>query len=77
MDFKKFFPVSANSDTTNGLVTAIIIYVVAIVVSTLLMSVRGGIAVIGTIIGIVGYIFYLYCSIGIIISLLIYFKVIK
>lgn len=82
---KKFFPYSFGAKDTTALVIKIVVYVVAMVVGGLLLSLIGLIsgwipllgAVIGWILGVIGTVIEVYCVIGIVLSVLDYFKVLK
>lgn len=73
MDLKKIFPFSykVTSDVTT-LVVAIAIYIVASAVWGVVTKILGGIPVLGWIIGIVGAVLWVYCIIGIVLSILEY-----
>jgi ABC-type phosphate/phosphonate transport system permease subunit len=75
---KKFFPVSFSfADTVVNLVVGILIYVVAGAIVGAVMGIIGLIPIIGILASIIGYVFGLYCTAGIVIELLVFFKVIK
>jgi len=74
MDFveklKPFFPVSGMATDQNGLVKAIIIYLVCAIVAGVILGVVSHIPFIGLIVGIVGAIVEIYVVIGICLSVL-------
>lgn len=78
MDFKelarKAFPFSFKSNDLVGLIVAIIIYAVAATVGGLLLGVLGKIPFIGFIFGFVGWLFGIYCVVGIVIAVLVFLK---
>lgn len=76
---KKIFPVSFNfTDSVVNLVTGIILYVVTGLVVSLVLGLIGKLlAFLGIILGLVGGIVDLYCTVGLVLLLLSYFKVLK
>ncbi len=71
------FPISARAKKVSGLLISIIIYVIiAFVVGFVigLLSIGG---IFSTILGIVDWVIRVYCGIGILVSLLVFLKVIK
>jgi len=75
---KKFFPFSfAAKDGVVGLVINILIYVVVGAVVGAIIGILGGIPIIGILVGIVCWLIEVYVAAGVILSLLVYFKVLK
>lgn len=79
---KKLFPFSFKSTETNSFVIALIIYVVIAVVGGIIIGVVGSIlgsilSILGTLVGLVGGIVDLYALIGIVLSILVFTKVLK
>ncbi|MBE6754241.1 MAG: hypothetical protein E7559_07835 [Ruminococcaceae bacterium] len=74
---KKFFPVSTRSSELVGLIISLVIYIVLPTVFGWVVSLLSGIPLIGWLLGVIAGLIGLYCFIGIIISVLIFFKVIK
>lgn len=75
---KKYFPYSfKEKKDVAALVVNIIIYVVAAFVAGVLMAILSFIPFIGLIIGILGSVVELYVTIGIVLSILDYLKVLK
>ena len=74
MDFveklKPFFPVSGMATDQNGLVKAIIIYVVCAIIAGVILGLLSHIPFVGLIIGIVGAIVEIYVVVGICLAVL-------
>ena len=78
MDFlKKLFPLSFGATDKDNFIKALVIYIAALVVLTVVGMLLGGIIIIGTIIGIIGYVVDVYATAGIVLSILVFTKVIK
>lgn len=73
----KIFPFSTRSKTVEGLIISIVIYIVCGAVAGLVIGLLAKIPIIGVIFGLIGGIVDLYCLCGIIISVLIYCKVVS
>lgn len=74
---KKIFPFSFGAKDVTGLIVSIVIHLVGIIVMSLLGGLLGNIPVIGLLLGIVGWVVGLYCTVGIILAVLVFLKVIK
>jgi hypothetical protein len=76
MDYNKFFPVnnSIQKNQATSLVIAIAIYIVASVVVGFVLGILSVIPVLGTILSLIGYLFEIYCLVGIILGILKYVK---
>ena len=75
---KKFWPNAFKTADSNGLVTAIIIYVIVLIVGTVAGFILGLLPIVGGILAwVVGTVLDLYGLVGIVLALLTYFKVIK
>ncbi len=77
----KLFPIRAKAEDKDSLIKAIIIYAVGIVigavVNALVGALLGWIPVLPTLIGIVCWLLDIYCTGGIVVSILIFCKVLK
>lgn len=73
----KYFPISARSKEIIGLIVSILIYVVVEAVLGFAFSILGKLPLIGWLIGILGSLVGLYCFIGIIVSILVFLKLVK
>lgn len=72
-----YFPISARAkEGVVGLVVAILIYVVVAAIFGWVIGFLGGIAL-GKILGIIGWIFEVYCTIGVIVAILAFLKIVK
>ena len=69
MDLRKIFPHAMGARDLKGLIIAIVIYAV--------VSFVGGIPLVGMVIGVIGWLLGIYCTVGIIISILVFLKVVK
>ena len=76
---KKFFPISIKyTGSVKDLIIGIVIYLVAgLIVSFLLGLVGKILPFLGLILGLVGGIFDLYCTVGIVLQVLVFAKVLK
>lgn len=80
MNFTQFFPVNAKIESGNpqSLITPIIVYIAAAIVASLVLgTLLGAIPLVGWIFRLVSGVVGLYCSVGIILSLLVCFNVIN
>ena len=78
MDLKKYFPFSDSVVANDGrsLVVSLLIYFAAITVARIASFLLGWLILIGTLVSIVCTLRGIYCTLGILLSLLIYFRVI-
>ena len=74
---KKFFPVSLRATDVLGLVISIVIYLIIPVVLGIFNSLLSGIPVIGWLLGVIVSLIGIYCTVGIVLAVLIFAKVIK
>ena len=74
---RKLFPLSFKCKETDSLVVSLIVYVVYCVVFGILTSVISSMPFIGGPMGVIGGIVGLYGPIGIVLALLVFFKVIE
>jgi len=74
---KKFFPNAFKSTELNPFIIALIVYVVVDVICGLVIGLLAKIPVIGILFSIVGSVIGLYALAGIILSILVFVKVIK
>lgn len=81
MDFlKKLFPMSfKKSSEVADLVKRIVIYVVALIVASVAMSLIGlaGIPALNIILGLIGWLVDIYCTAGVVLAILVHCNVIK
>ena len=74
----KFFPISARAKKdVVGLIVSILLYIVVSAVLGFVFSLLSAIPLVGWIIGIIGSLVGLYCFIGIVVSILVFLKVVK
>ena len=78
MDFRKYFPFSDSvvADDGRSLAVSLLIYFAGIFVARIDSFLLGWLILIGTLVSIAATLVGIYCTLGILVSLLIYFKVI-
>ena len=78
MDFlKKLLPISFKATDKDNFIKALVIYIVAAVVMTVVGMLLGWIPVIGKLISIIGYVVDVYVTGGVVVAILVFTKVIK
>lgn len=78
MDFiKKLFPQAMQANDLKGLLIAILIYAIVNLVGGWVLGLLSNIALVGFVFGLVGWGLGIYCAVGIIVALLVFFKVVK
>lgn len=78
MDFiKKLFPQAMQANDLKGLLIAILIYAIVNLVGGWVLGLLSNIALVGFVFGLVGWVLGIYCAVGIIVALLVFFKVVK
>lgn len=78
MDFRKYFPFSDSvvPDDTKSLAASLLIYIATAAVARAASFLFGWLILIGQAVSIISTLLGLYCTIGILLSLLIYFRII-
>lgn len=77
MDLRKIFPHAMQARNIKGLVMAILIYAVVSFVGGIIHGLIGGIPLIGLVVGIIGWALGIYCTVGIIISIMVFLNIVK
>ncbi|MBP3677980.1 MAG: hypothetical protein J6I97_06510 [Agathobacter sp.] len=78
MDFiKKLFPQTMQANDLKGLLIAILIYAIVNLVGGFVLGLLDGIPLVGFVFGLVGWVLGIYCAVGIIVSILVFFKIVK
>ena len=77
MDLRKIFPHAMGAKDVKSLVIAILIYAVISFVGGVIHGLVGGIPLVGMVVGIIGWLLGIYCTVGIIIAILAFFKIVK
>ena len=77
MDLKKIFPHAMQARSLKRLIIAIIIYAVVSFICGTIHGLVGGIPLIGFVFGIVGWALGIYCTVGIIISVIVFLNIVK
>ncbi len=74
---KKYFSHAFKSRTTNDFIVALIVYAVIGIVGGAIIGFLKGLPIIGAVFGIAGAIIELYTLIGVVLSILVFVKVVK
>ena len=74
---KKFFPLSYRANSVGSLILYIIIYAILPTVVGVVTGILGKIPLIGWIFGIATSLIGLYCTVGIVLAILVFLKVLK
>ena len=74
---KKYFPQAFKANDVKSLIIALLIYAVLAVVGGFVIGLLGIIPIIGFIAGVLGWLLEIYCTIGIILAILVFLKVVK
>ncbi len=74
---KKFFPQAMQAHDVKGLIIAILIYAVVNFLGGIVLGLLNGIPLVGFVFGVIGWALGIYCAVGIIVALLVFFKVVK
>ena len=77
MDLKKIFPHAMQARSLKGLIIAILIYAVVSFIGGIIHGIIGGIPLVGLVVGIIGWALGIYCTVGIIISVLVFLNIVK
>lgn len=74
---KKYFPQAFKANDVKSLIIALLIYAVIAFVGGLVIGLLGIIPITGFIAGVLGWLLEIYCTIGIILAILVFLKVVK
>ena len=74
---RRFFPHAMQANDVKSLVITIIIYSVVNFVGGIVLGLLDAIPLVGFVFGILGWLLSIYCAIGIVVSILIFLKVVK
>jgi len=74
---KKLFPQAMQANDIKGLLIAILIYAVVNFVGGLVLGLLDAIPLVGFVFGIVGWVLSIYCAVGIVVAILVFFKIVK
>ena len=74
---KKYFPQAFKANDVKSLIIALLIYAVLAVVGGFVIGLLGIIPSIGFIAGILGWLLEIYCTIGVILAILVFLKIVK
>lgn len=74
---KKYFPQAFKAVDVKSLVIALLVYAVIAFVGGLILGILGIIPIIGFIAGVIGWVLEIYCTIGVILAILVFLKVVK
>lgn len=74
---KKLFPHAMQANDVKGLIIAVLIYAVVHLVGGLILGLLDNIPLVGFVFGVFGWVLSIYCAVGIVVSILVFFKIIK
>jgi len=74
---KKFFPQAMQAKDIKGLLIAILIYVVVNFVGGLVLGLLDAIPLVGFVFGVIGWLLSIYCAVGIVVAILVFFNIVK
>lgn len=74
---KKFFPQAMQANDVKGLLIAVLIYAVVNFVGGLVLGLLDAIPLVGFVFGIIGWLLSIYCAVGIVVAILVFFKIVK
>ena len=74
---KSLFPQAMQAKDLKGLLIAILIYVIVNFVGGFVLGLLSKIPLVGFVFGLVGWILSVYCAVGIIVAILVFFKIVK
>ena len=74
---KSLFPQAMQAKDLKGLLIAILIYVIVNFVGGFVLGLLSKIPLLGFVFGRVGWVFSIYCAVGIIVAILVFFKIVK
>lgn len=78
MDFiKKLFPQAMQAKDLKGLLIAILIYVIVNFVGGFVLDLLDAIPLVGFVFGLLGWVLSIYCAVGVIVAILVFFKIVK
>ena len=78
MDYiKRLFPQAMQATELKGLLIAILIYAVVNFVGGIVLGLLSNIPLVGFVFGVCSWALTVYCAVGIIVALLVFFKIIK
>ena len=74
---KKYFSKAFTAIDVKSAIVTVLIYAVAAFLGGIVFGLLGAIPVIGFVANILGWLFELYCTVGIILAILVFFKIVK
>lgn len=74
---KSLFPQAMQAKDIKGLLIAILIYVVVNFVGGFVLGLLDAIPLVGFVFGLVGWVLSIYCAVGIIVAILVFFNIVK
>ena len=74
---KSLFPQTMQAKDLKGLLIAILIYVIVNFVGGFVLGLLSKIPLLGFVFGLVGWVLSIYCAVGIIVAILVFFKIVK
>ena len=74
---KPYFPQAFGANSIKSLVIAVLIYAVVAWVAGIVISLLSWIPIVSFILGVLGWVIDIYCVVGIILSILVFLKIVK
>ena len=74
---KSLFPQAMQAKDLKGLLIAILIYVIVNFVGGFVLGLLSKIPLLGFVFGLVGWVLSIYCAVGIIVAILVFFNIVK
>lgn len=74
---KSLFPQAMQAKDLKGLLVAILIYVIVNFVGGFVLGLLDALPLIGFVFGLLGWVLGIYCGVGVIVAILVFFKIVK
>lgn len=74
---KKLFPQAMQAKDIKGLLIAILIYVVVNFVGGFILGLLDNIPLVGFVFGVIGWLLTIYCAVGVVVAILVFFNIVK
>lgn len=74
---KKLFAHAMQANDVKGLIIAVLIYAVVHLVGGFVLGLLDNIPLVGFVFGVLGWVLSIYCAVGIIVAILVFFKIVK
>ena len=74
---KKYFPHAFRVNDVKSLIINLLIYAVIAFVTGIVLGILGIIPIIGFVVGIIGWLVEIYCTVGVILAILVFLKIVQ